>query len=483
DLDEKARLLSELESARAASEAAAAARRPRLLLEFPVPAHLVGKALGSGGKTVAAARSLPGLTFIRYDNEAGVFRVFGTSPESALEARRMLELTDELVRIPTRLVGRVLGKGSLVAQSVVDKAGLHNLILGEERQPVTAAASQNGEDSAGLNGDHPADEDGSEAGKASRLPQHINPTDRHREAVDSAKYMLDYQLAIARELDQLEREKLQRQGALAKGKVEEKPVEQPAASQAAAADALAGKGSDSGSAPVSKTSSVNGGGGGRGAGGSPRGGRGRGGQAGGRAYANYSDYANYDHYNGDRGGDYNFVFDYRYTISSTATLATATAAKNNNNNNYYNPNYYSGNHPAGQRFRDQRHFKSAAGAGGQAKCLHRKADHQQLTPVSSSSLSPCPSSSVFALKRREFPAPGHSDDRRTTARHGQRESLQPNQASTSASAGDFSNEQNHFTDTWQHDLQDGPSKLFQKRLKIGCFPLVPNQSSAALSNL
>uniref|UniRef100_A0A1I8ICE2 KH domain-containing protein n=1 Tax=Macrostomum lignano TaxID=282301 RepID=A0A1I8ICE2_9PLAT len=297
DLDEKARLLSELESARAASEAAAAARRPRLLLEFPVPAHLVGKALGSGGKTVAAARSLPGLTFIRYDNEAGVFRVFGTSPESALEARRMLELTEELMRIPTRLVGRVLGKGSLVAQSVVDKAGLHNLILGEERQPVTAAALQNGADSAGQNGDHLTDEDGSEAGKASEsaeqqagCPSTSIRLIGTREAVDSAKYMLDYQLAIARELDQLEREKLQVQASLLtpdssgkapspKRKVEEKPVEQPAASQAAAADALAERGSDSGSAPVSKTSSVNGGGGGRGAGGSPRGGRGRDGRA------------------------------------------------------------------------------------------------------------------------------------------------------------------------------------------------------------
>ncbi|PAA74121.1 hypothetical protein BOX15_Mlig012685g1 [Macrostomum lignano] len=393
DLDEKARLLSELESARAASEAAAAARRPRLLLEFPVPAHLVGKALGSGGKTVAAARSLPGLTFIRYDNEAGVFRVFGTSPESALEARRMLELTEELMRIPTRLVGRVLGKGSLVAQSVVDKAGLHNLILGEERQPVTAAALQNGADSAGQNGDHLTDEDGSEAGKASEsaeqqagCPSTSIRLIGTREAVDSAKYMLDYQLAIARELDQLEREKLQVQASLLtpdssgkapspKRKVEEKPVEQPAASQAAAADALAERGSDSGSAPVSKTSSVNGGGGGRGAGGSPRGGRGRDGRAGGWAYANYTDYANYDHYNGDREGDYNFVFDYRYHYQQYCHFSNSYGSHNNNNNSYYNPNYYSGNHPAGQRFRDKRPFKSAAGAGGQANVRHRKADH------------------------------------------------------------------------------------------------------------
>uniref|UniRef100_A0A914YF26 K Homology domain-containing protein n=1 Tax=Panagrolaimus superbus TaxID=310955 RepID=A0A914YF26_9BILA len=106
------------------------------VIEFSVARDLMGLAIGSEGSNIKAAREVDGVTSIAIDESRETethcfFKIFADNYDAAENARALLEYLTESVKVPSEMVGKIIGKNGKTIQDIVDKSGVIRVTIGE----------------------------------------------------------------------------------------------------------------------------------------------------------------------------------------------------------------------------------------------------------------------------------------------------------------------------------------------------------------
>ena len=92
-------------------------------IKFNIPQDLVSVAVGRGGENYKRARAIDGITQVFVDQD-GTVRLSGTSDESLLAAREILEVDVGVMEINVEDIGLLIGSGGESIKDITARSGV-----------------------------------------------------------------------------------------------------------------------------------------------------------------------------------------------------------------------------------------------------------------------------------------------------------------------------------------------------------------------
>lgn len=94
----------------------------------------MGMVIGKRHKNLGNAEKIEGILKIHVDSETGSIVVLSRTPEAAAGARSLLELTEQLLQIPSVIVGRVVGKNFATIKCIEQHSGVLRIKVSVEQR-------------------------------------------------------------------------------------------------------------------------------------------------------------------------------------------------------------------------------------------------------------------------------------------------------------------------------------------------------------
>lgn len=103
--------------------------QPRFQEEVEVDRDLIGYIIGTNGSNIKEAKKVPGIKYIRLNEERGTFKISGNTKKAVKLAKRYIDVRQMYSYVPEHLAGHIIGKNGNGVKKIIEASGVIKIIF------------------------------------------------------------------------------------------------------------------------------------------------------------------------------------------------------------------------------------------------------------------------------------------------------------------------------------------------------------------